>query len=117
MVPQDIDGRIIDSEDKKASIENVIPAKLLIETHDVISTHLSYIYNNAKHNKQYPSILKQGTITPINKTKTKTPLKKHYRPISLIPIVSKLFEKNMHDQIYTYEQIPVTLPIWLSQKS
>ena len=91
MVPQD-----------STSIEYDIPTKLLIETHDVISTHLSYIYNNAKNNKQFPSILKQGTITPINKTKTKTVLKKDYRPISLIPIVSKLFEKNMYDQIYTY---------------
>ena len=29
-------------------------------------------------------------------------MKKDYRPINLIPIVSKLYEKNMYDQIYTY---------------
>ena len=27
---------------------------------------------------------------------------KNYRPVSLLPIVSKLFEKNMYDQIITY---------------
>ena len=27
---------------------------------------------------------------------------KNYRPISLLPVVSKLFEKNMYDQIITY---------------
>ena len=81
MIPQDIHDRIIDLESKKASVENDIPAaKILIESHDVVSTHLTNIDNNVK-NMQYPSILKQGTITPINKTKTKTLLKKDYRPI------------------------------------
>ena len=102
MIPQDISDKIINLESKKASIENDIPAKMLIESHDVVSTHLSNIYNNAKNKMQYPGILKQGTIRPINKTKTKTFLKKDYRPISLIPIVSKVYEKNMYDQIYTY---------------
>ena len=27
---------------------------------------------------------------------------KNYRPVSLIPIVSKLFERNMYDQIIVY---------------
>ena len=43
-----------------------------------------------------------GTITPIQKTALKTLLKKDYRPASLIPIVSKLYERNMYDQVYSY---------------
>ena len=46
--------------------------------------------------------MKLGTITPINKKTTRTLLKKDYRPVSLIPIISKLCEKNMYDQIYAY---------------
>ena len=50
----------------------------------------------------YPSSLKCGTVIPIRKQDTQTLMKKDYRPISLIPIVSKIYEKGMHDQIYTY---------------
>ena len=40
-------------------------------------------------------------MTPIHKKDEKTALK-NYRPVSLIPIVSKLFERNMYDQIILY---------------
>ena len=34
--------------------------------------------------------------------KAETTLLKNYRPVNLIPIVSKLFERNMHNQILSY---------------
>ena len=40
-------------------------------------------------------------MTPIHKKDEKTAMK-NYRPVSLIPIVSKLFERNMYDQILEY---------------
>ena len=58
MIPQYINDRIIDLESKKASIENDIPAKILIESH-VVSNYLSNIYNDVKNKMQYPSILKK----------------------------------------------------------
>ena len=60
------------------------------------------IYNNSKSNESYPSSLKIGIVTPINKKSTQTLLKKDQRPVSLIPIVSKLFEMKMYDEIYAY---------------
>ena len=71
IITQDINDRIIDLGSKEASFENDIPTKILIESYDVVSTHLRNIYNNAKNKMQYPSILKQGTITPIKKKKIK----------------------------------------------
>ena len=101
-IPEEISKRILDLEPKKASVENDIPAKILIGSHDVVSRYLSDIYNRSKHLSNYPGPLKLGTVTPINKKSTKTLLKKDYRPITLIPIISKLFEKDMYDQISSY---------------
>ena len=38
---------------------------------------------------------------PIHKKDEKT-LMKHYRPVSVLPIVSKLFERNMYNEILVY---------------
>ena len=86
---------------KKSSMENDIPAKALKLSHDIISNNLSTIYNNSKNNEKFPVPLKFADVTPIHKAKERTVLK-NYRPVSLIPIVAKLFERNMHEQISTY---------------
>ena len=45
--------------------------------------------------------LKIADVFPVHKKDEKT-LLKNYRPISLIPLVSKLFERNMYNQISQY---------------
>ena len=45
--------------------------------------------------------LKIADVILIHKKDKKT-LLKNYRPVTLIPIVSKLFERNMHNQVVTY---------------
>ena len=85
----------------KASIENDIPAKILIGSNDIISSHLAGIYNNSKNSQSYPVSLKVADVTPIHKEK-ETTCKKNYRPVSLIPILSKLYERNMYDPIFSY---------------
>ena len=86
---------------KKASMENDIPAKILIGTNDIVSGYLSRIYNDSKNAESYPISMKTADITPIHKEK-ETTNKKNYRPISLTPILSKLFEKNMYDPMFSY---------------
>ena len=86
---------------KKAGMENDIPIKVLIDTNDIVSLFLSTIYNNSKNATKYPINLKLADVTPIHK-KDETTLMKNYRPGSLIPIMSKLFERDMYDQILLY---------------
>ena len=45
--------------------------------------------------------MKVADVTPIHK-KDEATLMKNYRPVSLIPIVSKLFERDMYNQILSY---------------
>ena len=88
-------------DSKKAGIENDIPTKTLIGCNDIVASHISMIYNNSKNTMKYPTNLKLADVTPIHK-KNETTLMKNYRPVSLIPIVSKLFEREMYDQILLY---------------
>ena len=101
MISDDLKTEISELNPNKASIENDIPAKILIVSKDIVSYYLSNIYNNCKHDNQYPLSLKAADVTPIHKKDEKTAMK-NYRPVSLIPIVSKLFERNMYDQILEY---------------
>jgi DNA-binding protein len=97
-----VDEHISKLDPKKAGIENDIPAMVLIRSSDIVSTYLADIYNMSKNNNIYPSTLKLGTIAPIHKKTVKTLIKKDYRPITLLPVVSKLYERNMHDEISSY---------------
>ena len=85
----------------KACTENDIPTKILIESQDIVGDCLSKIYNNSKENHLYPPKLKLADVTPIHKKNETTSLK-NYRPVSLIPVVSKLFERDMYNQILAY---------------
>ena len=59
---------------------------MLIYCRDIASSNLSNIYNNSKDHK-YPTSLKGADAIP-HKQDEKI-LLKNYRPVSLIPIVSK----------------------------
>ena len=97
----DIYSKIRSLDPKKAGIDNDIPAKILIGSNDIVSSCLSNIYNDSKNSQIYPISLKVADVTPIHKDKERI-LKKNYRPISLIPILSKIYERNMYDPIFQY---------------
>ena len=85
---------------KKAYMERDIPAKVLIGTNDIISNYLLkiYVYKNSEN---FPTSLKTADVAPIHEEKERT-LKKNYRPIIILPILSKLYENIIHEQISTY---------------
>ena len=101
MTSDDFKKEIRKLNTNKASIENDIPAKILIGSKDIVSPYLSNIYNDCKQENKYPQSLKAVDVTPIHKKNEKTAMK-NYRPVSVIPIVSKLFERIMYDQIIVY---------------
>ena len=86
---------------KKACKDNDIPPKILIGTNDIVSKYLSKIYNDNKNSEKFPTSLKTADVTPIHKEKERT-LKKNYRPISILPTLSKIYESIMNEQILTY---------------
>ena len=99
--PKDIKDEINKLNPRKASVENDIPTKILIGSQDIVCDYLSNIYNDSKSSHKYPQPLKLADVVPIHK-KEETALLKNYRPVSLIPVVSKLFERDMYNQILSY---------------
>ena len=62
---------------------------------------LTTLYNRAITEKQYPDSLKTTKLIELYKSKDKT-LPINYRPISLLPILAKIFDKIINDQLMTH---------------
>ena len=93
--------KIISSLDaKKACMKGEVPTKMLLATNDIITPELTKIFNKAKNNEKFPGCLKTADVTPLPKDREKD--NKKYRPVSLTPIISKVFEKEMYGQIYAF---------------
>ena len=79
-----------------------IPTKILRDMRGIVSKPLTEIWNKqCIGNKLFPSKLKLGDITAVFKALEKT-LKKNYRPITVLAVISKLFEKIMDEQTDAY---------------
>ena len=96
--------KIISSLDpKKACMKGDLPTKILLATNDILTPKLTKIFNYAKNSDTFPSCLKTADVTPLPKDREKDS-KKKYRPVSLTPIMSKVFEKEMYGQIYAFAE-------------
>ena len=66
-----------------------------------VSPCLTLIFNQVLSTGQFPKNLKTAKVIPIHKTGEKT-LMKNYRPISILPVVSKIIKNVMHTQLMDY---------------
>ena len=86
---------------KKATTFQNISTKLLKETSDILCQDLLKIINNDINNCNFPNELKLADITPVFKKGDATNAK-NYRPVSVLPPVSKIYEKLKYKQIFSY---------------
>ena len=82
-------------DDKKATGLDKIPCKLLKTAAGIIAPSLTVIFSKSILTGIYPSEWKTAKVTPVFKKSINSD-PNNYRPISLIPIVSKFFEKIVH---------------------
>ena len=85
----------------KPTTFNNIPVRFLVENNDIVSPFITNIYNDSLSNLDYPTLLKVADITPVHK-KDDTTKKDNYRPVSILPVISKIFERIIFDQICSY---------------
>ena len=98
----DITSRIIDSLKPKTSTGvDCISNKLLKYVRNVISEPLTIIINQMLNMGVFPDLLKISKVIPIYKKEDDT-MFLNYRPISLLPSISKIFEKVILEQLTTY---------------
>ena len=79
-----------------------IPTNCLKGVSDISATFLNSVWNNEVLKDQvFSSALNNADIVPVYKKDDST-LVKNYRPVSLLPIISKVFERIMLNQVTAY---------------
>ena len=67
----------------------------------VLAPVLSNSFNKSILEGLFPNNWKVARVSPIYK-EGPTEKRSNYRPISVVPVVSRLFEKTVFDQLYAY---------------
>ena len=78
-----------------------IPSKIIKNTKSILSPYLTKIINLSFETKTFPDILKNAIIKPIFKKDDKNDIS-NYRPISILPVISKIFERATLNQLIEY---------------
>ena len=86
---------------KKASKKTDNPIKIVKENADIVTHFLYHNFNNSLSCSTFPTGMKYPDVTPIHKKDDKTD-KTIYHPMSILPNLSKVFERLMYNQISPY---------------
>ena len=78
-----------------------ISTKILLATYKNCMNHLVHFFNLCLRNAIFPNMLKVALITPIFKSGDKDKFT-NYRPISLLPIFSKILERIIYSHLANY---------------
>ena len=88
------------NEDKAHGHDNIsIRITKIFDT--AIVEPLSIIFNNCINQSMFPDIWKRSNICPIHKKGDKQIIN-NYRPVSLLPICGKIFERIIFNSLYEY---------------
>ena len=99
-----MENEIMKLDVKKATTYKNIPPKILKQNLDICTPILKDILNSAFDNNEFPDELKLADVYSVFK-KTDSTKKTNYRPVSVLPTVSKPFERIMQSQIGEYVRI------------
>ena len=90
---------IVNLDHTKASQDNDIPTKIIKANSDIICEVIYNDYNyNFVDNGIFPDFLKIANVTPVFKKGSRTD-KKNYRPVSILPNLSKIYERLIYKQL------------------
>ena len=78
-----------------------IPAKILKLSAEIIAPSLTYIFNLSLASGIYINEWKRARVTPIYKSEDKTKCE-NYRPISILPVIIKVLEKEIFRQLWLF---------------
>ena len=84
------------------SVGGDIPTNIFKECSFTFST-LADCINKSFENGAFPDCLKEANVTPIFK-KDDSLDKENYRPVSILPLLSKVFEKLIYKQLSNYTE-------------
>ena len=79
----------------------IFQTKIIKDNKDLFPYFISAIFNNALNKGAFPDELKHANIKPNYKKETRNE-KENYRPVSILPNLSKIFERCMYYQLKDY---------------
>ena len=85
----------------KAHGHGDISIRMLKICDSVLTEPLSIIFNNCTDHGVFPDTWKMSHIIPIHKTNDKCSLN-NYRPVSLLPVCGKIFERTIFDDVFAF---------------
>ena len=88
-------------DSNKAHGYDMINIRMLKICGESIPKSLEYIFRAPLNDERFPSEWKKANVVPIHKKDDKQFLK-NYRPVSLLPICSKIFERIIYNRIFEY---------------
>lgn len=86
---------------KKATGHDEIPISFIKKIRTKLIKPLSLLINRCILEKVFPDQMKKANITPLYKKKDKMN-KDNFRSVNILPALSKIMERLMHDQIYEH---------------
>ena len=89
-----VDKEIRTLSSRKSDTQNDIPAKVLKKCASSTEPVLKKLFNEILRTGNFPDELKLADITPVFK-KNNLLLEDNYRPVSVLPVISKIFERIM----------------------
>ena len=78
-----------------------INAKLVKDAIDTIIPSITQLVNLSYETRTFPDTMKEAIVRPLFKKEDKEK-PEYYRPVSILPVISKVFERSATDQLITY---------------
>ena len=90
-------------ESKRSSGFDQVSNKIIKAVQASISTPLAHLINNSLRTGTMPTQLKRAKVVPLYKSGDSSDVS-NYRPISLLSVFSKIYEKVSYHQLYSYAE-------------
>ena len=97
----DVKKEIRKLDPRKSTQNTDIPVRILKQSSDIFGNYICDFFNECVDKGVFPSILKNANITPVFKKGFRGSTE-NYRPVSIFPVISKIFEKLLSKQIIIY---------------
>jgi hypothetical protein len=110
---KDVDDVIKGINTNKAYGPDNISPRLIKEARPSIVKILTLIFNKSLELSKFPAIWKRANVLPIYK-KAETFITSNYRPVSLLSILAKVFEKIVFKYLFKYFKENFLISIWQS---
>ena len=78
--------------------ESNTPVKIIKANGNFFAEEICFYFNKSLENGKFPNCLKLANITPVFKKGPRTS-KNNYRPVSILPVFSKIFERLLSRQL------------------